>query len=86
MRRLKNRRRRNHSVTWRFLLNRARRSVPFWKKKVESLTEQLSFVKSELFNAYAEIMKLRSKAVFDRSVRVFANDYVGGSLENRKDG
>jgi hypothetical protein len=81
MRRLKNRRRRNHSVTWRFLLNRARRSVPFWKKKVESLTEQLSFVKTELFNSYVEIMKLRSKAVFDRSV----HEKARFSIESEKE-
>lgn len=81
MRRLKNRRRRNHSVTWRFLLNRARRSVPFWKEKVESLKEQLTLVKNELSNAYSEIMKLRSRAVLNRAMA----DYSSLSLYDRKD-
>lgn len=78
---VKNRRRRNNSVTWRFLLNRARRSVPFWKEKVESLEEQLAFVKNELSNAYSEIMKLRSRAVLNRAMA----DYGSLSLYDRKD-
>ena len=82
---VKNRRRRNHSVTWRFLLNRARRSVPFWEEKVESLKEQLALVKNELSNAYSEIMKLRSKAVFNRSGYYASADQVNGSLANRMD-